>query len=537
MLGFNAMYFIDPTASSTYRSIEALRPTLIDDENEDMRFVSKNDLATKKQLQMYRAGYKPGGTVPRTEKDEKNKKFILANYDVYCPKVISNITGVDDVLQDRAIPIIMQRAVDPNIADSEPDEHEQVWQNMRDRLYHFGLTHAKFIYNTYQQLKPPMDKDGNALLTGRDWELWKPLFAIAFLLDLEIRQLTYVDEAGEINARDIPGHISKEREAYLNEKLAEMERDTGLKKLDKDSPEASEVRKKIVSGIVAESILYGLNDEKVREEKQLSGELGELREEGSVKEKAVSGELGEASEEYQDIVGAGGIERLEDHRLNFVRNLRVDMERDLGESKYRKFSIYTYTTSSSSPCSPDTVSSFIGCSPVSDLLCLASGELQDQKKSYDLDNMKDLALLQVLVDYGYKTDWHLLKNIRTDLGEFLKGEYAGEVPKNFKCPSPKSIGDTLRRFGFNKTKRDPSGTKSTMFQLDQNQILNKARLYGIISNGEVEKIRFRQGKPKPLDQMVWGACIECEGTGQMKYHIPTGPICEECVDKLGKLEN
>lgn len=75
------------------------------------------------------AAYKRGTTVPRSRKvkDSKTEDYVVDEFDVFTPVSMANIGGMDEVLEDRCITIILERSNDPYITrmiedwDNDPD--------------------------------------------------------------------------------------------------------------------------------------------------------------------------------------------------------------------------------------------------------------------------------------------------------------------------------------------------------------------------------------------------------------------------------
>jgi len=110
------------STSSMFRLIQNSRCTLLIDETEK--------LANPERAQDFRGlllcGYKKGEFVFRAEKTRKDR-YKPESFEVYSPKMLANIRGLEDVLEDRCITIIMKRAKNPRILNAEINLNDPIW--------------------------------------------------------------------------------------------------------------------------------------------------------------------------------------------------------------------------------------------------------------------------------------------------------------------------------------------------------------------------------------------------------------------------
>ena len=64
-----------------------------------------------------------------------SQSFIVEDYDLYSPKMLANISGIEDVLEDRCITIILKRTRNKEKGNREIDITDYQWQEIRDKLY------------------------------------------------------------------------------------------------------------------------------------------------------------------------------------------------------------------------------------------------------------------------------------------------------------------------------------------------------------------------------------------------------------------
>jgi hypothetical protein len=134
------------------------------------------------------SGYKKGSPVYRTEKRETTGKLMPEPFEVYGPKAISNIKGLESTIEDRCKTTIMSRATGP-ARNKEIDMNSPKWAAIRDKLYRVYLANWKRFVEVYNsdlvnivnECRPPQAEDKK--LSGREKELWKPILTIATMID------------------------------------------------------------------------------------------------------------------------------------------------------------------------------------------------------------------------------------------------------------------------------------------------------------------------------------------------------------------
>lgn len=151
-LAFNAVLSNNMSTASLYRLIQNARCTLLIDESEK--------LATPERAQEFRsillAGYKSGERVYRVEKNAK-ERLVPEAFDVYSPKALANIGGLEDVLEDRvAHPTFMKRSLKVSITNRDVRLEDPLWSRLRSLLYAFFLSHWKGVLEVYEGLREAM---------------------------------------------------------------------------------------------------------------------------------------------------------------------------------------------------------------------------------------------------------------------------------------------------------------------------------------------------------------------------------------------
>jgi len=173
---FNGLHMVAPTGATLFRLIEPLRPTLCLDE---MERLDKGELGTIGSI--LNAGYKAGISVPRTE--EIRGQRTVQDYDTYAPIALAGIQGVNLVLADRAITIVMQRGCDKTRLNAEIDESDPAFAAIRAMGYRLALTDAPVVVCGLNAVRT--QQDTFMILEGRPLELFRPLIALALLAKAE----------------------------------------------------------------------------------------------------------------------------------------------------------------------------------------------------------------------------------------------------------------------------------------------------------------------------------------------------------------
>ncbi len=172
-LCFNMVSTSDPTGPSMFRLIHYTSCTVGIDEAE--RYHNPKDPGMQQIRQLLNSGYKAGMPAIRLiGEDMKPQAF-----DVYSPKILAAIQGLEDILASRCIAIPMRRT-DKQMPCFPPDFDGAP---LRHQLYTLALTHFGTVYRNYFE-RPELHK-----LHNRSGELWSPLVALA----------AFFEELGEVH--------------------------------------------------------------------------------------------------------------------------------------------------------------------------------------------------------------------------------------------------------------------------------------------------------------------------------------------------
>ena len=172
---FNAVMSPDMTSSTTFRLAQGMGATILFDETE--QFKNKKDENAQKLRTLIIQGYLKNSYALRAASKESD--FVPVPYNLYCPKSMAHISGIDDVLEDRCIPKLMRRPkqIDKKIMDSWPNGYDLNFEKIRSLCYRLFLEYGneikKFEYSAIQILD----------LSSRELQLWGPLMTMALFFE------------------------------------------------------------------------------------------------------------------------------------------------------------------------------------------------------------------------------------------------------------------------------------------------------------------------------------------------------------------
>lgn len=212
-LAHNTIFSGNVSTSSLFRLIQNCRCTFLIDENEKLN--------NPDRLQDFRSlllsGYKEGAVVWRTEKTGKDR-LVPMPFSVFAPKSLANIGGVEDVLEDRCVGNILKRGKNREIVNREINSGDPCWIEIRNKLYILFLTYWKEVLEAYQMVSVSSVSNESSvpygILSGRELELWNPIFAMAHFFD------TYIPLDTQ-DAQDTQDTLLEEMKKYAQSKAEE----------------------------------------------------------------------------------------------------------------------------------------------------------------------------------------------------------------------------------------------------------------------------------------------------------------------------
>jgi hypothetical protein len=172
-VGVQYDYHFRPYGPSMFRLIHQTSCTVGIDEAE--RYHNPKDPGMQQIRQLLNSGYKQGMPAIRLIGEDMKPQV----FDVYSPKILAAIAGLEDILASRCIAIPMHRT-DKKMPSFPPDFDGAP---LRHQLYVLALTSFQQMYRNYFE-RPELHK-----LHNRSGELWSPLVAL----------VAYFEELGGIS--------------------------------------------------------------------------------------------------------------------------------------------------------------------------------------------------------------------------------------------------------------------------------------------------------------------------------------------------
>ena len=205
-LAFNMITMSDPTGPSMFRLIHHTSCTVGIDEAE--RYHNPRDPGMQQIRQLLNSGYKQGMPAIRVTGDD----FKPQAFDVYSPKILAAIMGLEDILASRCIAIPMRRT-NKKMPSFPPDFDGAA---IRHQLYTLALTHFQAVYRNYFERRE-LHK-----LHNRSGELWSPLVALAAFFEEQgsaTGLLDAISNAAEWDEQISEGKSLSEREEAVLQAL------------------------------------------------------------------------------------------------------------------------------------------------------------------------------------------------------------------------------------------------------------------------------------------------------------------------------
>jgi DNA primase len=213
-IAFNMVTTSDPTGPAMFRLIHHTSCTVGIDEAE--RYHNPRDPGLQQIRQLLNSGYKAGMPAIRLIGDEMKPQA----FDVYSPKILAAIAGLEDILASRCITVPMRRT-DRKMPLIPPDFDGA---ELRHQLYTLALTHFQYVRHNFFE-RPELHS-----LHNRSAELWSPLVALAALFQEQggvSGLLGTISEAAAWDEQTSEGKALSEREEAVLQALEIMTRSTG----------------------------------------------------------------------------------------------------------------------------------------------------------------------------------------------------------------------------------------------------------------------------------------------------------------------
>jgi hypothetical protein len=174
-LAFNGKHISSGSSpASIIRSIDMNGSAICIDEAEG--YSKARDEDSQRVLTLLNTGYKRGGGDEKCEQDPRTKQWRSTFFDAYSPKALAGIRSLDPTLVTRCIPIVMVRSQNRELKNREIGDRDGDFADIRSMIYPAMLQSFKSIVKTSEHIS-------HSDLSGRDWELWRPILTLASLSD------------------------------------------------------------------------------------------------------------------------------------------------------------------------------------------------------------------------------------------------------------------------------------------------------------------------------------------------------------------
>lgn len=144
LLSFNAVSSPDISGASFFRVVESTNATIVIDDFDAIDEEKKWTI-----MQHIRTGYKKGGKTIRSE----GKNHIPTSFNNFSHVIINNISGLDEVTENRCIVILMLKTEDNKLSALKLKFNDLSWQILRDRLSICALSNWEKVERTYTNLE------------------------------------------------------------------------------------------------------------------------------------------------------------------------------------------------------------------------------------------------------------------------------------------------------------------------------------------------------------------------------------------------
>lgn len=179
-MAFNTLNSANISESTVFRVIEGRRATILLDESEDLMSSERG----KAVCNLLLAGYSKSGETFRQEKSSDDK-YKTANYKVFGPKVIANISGISlTPLFSRIIRVITRGALNKSKSNRDVDMEDPMFLSIRNTLYRLALTTSKYVVESRKNLPDTLYE--GAVLNDRVRGIWEGMLTIAHMSGEEV---------------------------------------------------------------------------------------------------------------------------------------------------------------------------------------------------------------------------------------------------------------------------------------------------------------------------------------------------------------
>ena len=223
-VAFNAEFMVSPTLAVLARKIEESKGLVVIDEAESL---SKRDQGRSPIGQVLNSGYQKGASRSICNPDDGNK---TVQFDLYCPKVICNIYGLNDVLKSRCIALSTQKVQGIILKMGDPRDDPGL-RKVAKNMYELLFSKCKEVMKAYAEVKAmdefaPIERKTKTLAVfGRTRELFIPMFTIAKFIynesgyaepwDHMLEELHHIAGEKDQDEEETPEEMLKDAIIYL----------------------------------------------------------------------------------------------------------------------------------------------------------------------------------------------------------------------------------------------------------------------------------------------------------------------------------
>jgi len=174
-LCYNARLSLRITGPNWARIVESLNCTILVDEQEDLLDPKSEHSSNMLKLlnSAFRTNAQDSILIP-----SRGGSWISKNFDLGVPVALGHITPINDVTEDRAIPMKMLKSTNKLVIDSEVVYEERIWHELRDLLYRSLLDY----FDEVKRIKSELFDIENVSPRERN-QIWKPIMTLARLFE------------------------------------------------------------------------------------------------------------------------------------------------------------------------------------------------------------------------------------------------------------------------------------------------------------------------------------------------------------------
>lgn len=175
-LSFRGKILTSITPATVFRTVDAEQPTMGIDEAQKLLSTAERSEAAEEIMSILRGGYKKGSYVDRCEGESRT----VRRFTTYGPKMLAATEVFETMLADRCIQIHTERRPKTDVAPQQflVSLHQQRWQEMRNRLYCWALTHCFEVAASRDRAMAAALAHPGGDIRDRRLENWLPVLTV-----------------------------------------------------------------------------------------------------------------------------------------------------------------------------------------------------------------------------------------------------------------------------------------------------------------------------------------------------------------------